>query len=610
MGGVGEAPGFDGKFQGQGVAVWTGGAGEFGGDFQQGRHGHGVKGNFGSGLGLNLDGLLPLGQDLGFVAGIEHAELQGHGTGVVRQVVDAADGADFVAFAEERRRLEFDEKVFAGQRRRGGLADQRFHRATARGQTPSGGGFRHRHRGHGPAVGSGDHRGQPAAFALDFAAWGGFGCEFRPKATRGAAAVHHGPRRLKFELACYQQLVRGETFLFHVLVTPQFATVQSAYRGGSAVGAAATHSTHRTSGGGGGSSGGLRPVGGHFPAQLVKLCHFGQPAHHATRFGYQLLGNRARQAWVAEAARRAEFELRMAARVFLEEVEDRRERVGADGIQRFVHQRQAQLGLHRLAGLVGDGDLHLAFFAWKKRLLQRFDGDLEFTLDGEVLVRAAQLAAVHRRHGEAEIREQLMAHWHRDVVVILLQLDDPVPEDRLALERHQRQAVRQPRVQAHRGVLADLERRGFGEEPELRGIGGVGDFDLSLVRDGLAETIRARGAKSVDAALLQLQRQRGLARRGVSLDLGLGGRDFGRLRTRAFAPRQQREHRSCLGFLDAEDGDLERLAGGFAVGAGGGEFQIKRFARDDHGLTRLRCDAEAKTRQCNGFGGGHVFSLK
>ncbi len=207
----------------------------------------------------------------------------------------------------------------------------------------------------------------------------------------------------------------------------------------------------------------------------------------------------------------------MAARVFLEEVEDGRERVGTDGEQRFIDQRQAQLRLHRLTRLVGDGDLHLAVFAGEKRLLQRLDGDLEFALDCEVLVRVAQLASVHRRHGEAEVRKQIMAHLDRDVVVVLLQLDDLVAQDRLALEGHQREPLVQPRVQAHRGVLADLERGGFGEEPELGGIGGIRDLDLALMRDRLAKTVGAGGAEPVRAALLQLERQGGLARGGIGL---------------------------------------------------------------------------------------------
>ena len=116
MGGVGKSPGFHGNFEGQRVAVRAGGAGQFGGDFQRGRHGHGVEGDLGAGFRLHLDGLLPLGEDLGFVLRIEHAEFQRHGTGVIGQVVDAADGADFIAFAEEGRRLQFDEEVLAGQR--------------------------------------------------------------------------------------------------------------------------------------------------------------------------------------------------------------------------------------------------------------------------------------------------------------------------------------------------------------------------------------------------------------------------------------------------------------------------------------------------------------
>ncbi len=55
---------------------------------------------------------------------------------------------------------------------------------------------------------------------------------------------------------------------------------------------------------------------------------------------------------------------------------------------------------------------------------------------------------------------------------------------------------------------------------------------------------------------------------------------------------------------------MRRLAGGLAVGAGGGELQIERLARDDDRLAGLGRDAEAEPRQRDGLGGRHVIAVE
>ena len=167
----------------------------------------------------------------------------------------------------------------------------------------------------------------------------------------------------------------------------------------------------------------------------------------------------------------------MAARFLLEEIEDRRGGVRTHGEQGFVDQRQTQLGLDRLADLVGHGDFHLAVLAGQEGFLERFHDDLQLALDGEFLGGGAQVAAIDGGRGEAEIGEQVMAHLERDVVVVLVQIDNLIAQDRFAFVGQQGEAFVQARVQAHLGILADLEGGLVGEQAEFVGIVVVGNLD-------------------------------------------------------------------------------------------------------------------------------------
>ena len=300
----------------------------------------------------------------------------------------------------------------------------------------------------------------------------------------------------------------------------------------------------------------------------------------------------------------------MAASLLLEEIEDRGERVGADRKQSFVHQGEAQFGLDRPSRLVGDGDLDLALLAREEGFLHRLERDLEFAFDGELLVCGAQVAPVQRRHRQPEVRKQVVPDLDWNPGVVLPQFDDLVAEDGFPLVGDEGQSLLQAGMQAHGDVLADLEGGRVGEEPQLGRVVGSRYQDLALLGDRLPEAIGAGGAQPVDAALVELEGQTGLAGGRIGGGLGGGFRDLGRLRARALAPRQQVQDGAGPGLLDAQDGDLQRLPHGFAVGAGGGQRKVETLAGDDHRLARPGLDREAEPGQGDGLGHGHVLAVE
>jgi len=111
MGGVFESPGFHRNIKGQGVVVscrrcrsirlviWRGS-----------RHGHGVEGGFRTGFRLHLDGFLRSASTLDLSLASRMRSFKVNGARVIGEVMNAANGADFIAFAEEGRRFSIPRK--------------------------------------------------------------------------------------------------------------------------------------------------------------------------------------------------------------------------------------------------------------------------------------------------------------------------------------------------------------------------------------------------------------------------------------------------------------------------------------------------------------------
>ncbi|MFO1491554.1 MAG: hypothetical protein U1F87_11720, partial [Kiritimatiellia bacterium] len=268
---------------------------------------HGVEHRLRAGFRRHVDGLLPFGEDLRGIGGVEQAQLERDRSLVVGEVVHAADDAEFIALAQEGRGLEVDKEVLARDRLRGDLADQCFDRAPARGQPPGGGGFRHRHGNDGLAVRVGDNRGQPAALAADFAAGGG-GSLF----TGGPLARHGFVVDDPGQVIVWSIRIPSDLTLLQILQDPP------GNDGGSAVGVqsvedqgAGAIAHHRLRGLGLGRL--------HAAAQFGELVALLIAAGAAAGFGHDVLRNRSRHPRIAEPACRPELELRVAAGVLLEE---------------------------------------------------------------------------------------------------------------------------------------------------------------------------------------------------------------------------------------------------------------------------------------------------
>lgn len=167
---IGQPPRLHGNRLFQAIFLRTDITRQFEGEIQQVGNDKGIKRYFRPAPGFDIDGFLASGEDFGLVPAIENSQGKWHCSGKIREIVNATDDTNVIAFPQERGRFDFDEKVLARECGGGRLSDECLHRASARRETPGGGGFRHRDGGHGLAVSSGDDRWQPTTFPAHFAA--------------------------------------------------------------------------------------------------------------------------------------------------------------------------------------------------------------------------------------------------------------------------------------------------------------------------------------------------------------------------------------------------------------------------------------------------------
>jgi len=118
----------------------------------------------------------------------------------------------------------------------------------------------------------------------------------------------------------------------------------------------------------------------------------------------------------------------------------------------------------------------------------------------------------------------------------------------------------------------------------------------------LSETIGAADAEIIYPAFVEFEGNAHLAGGGVG-----GGGEFGvfhfrRRRDCGLLPWQQREDAMGLGWFHSQHVDGEFFAGGLAIGARGGEREVKRLARDDHILAGLGGNCEAEPGERERFG--------